>query len=44
MAASYLFPTQSKIKVMEISQASVGEAGAALEAGGIRQRREIIVQ
>lgn len=42
--ASHLFPAQTKMKAMEISQAFVGEAGAALEAGDIRQRREVILQ
>lgn len=42
--ASHLFPTQTKTEVLEISQAFVGEAGTALEAGDIGQRREVIVQ
>lgn len=42
--ASHLFPTQTETEVVEISQAFVGEASAALEAGDIGQRREVIVQ
>ena len=42
--ASHLFPTQTHIEAMEIPQAFVGEAGAAVEAGDVGQRREVIVQ
>lgn len=40
---SYLLPTQANVKVMEISEAFVGEAGTALEAGDVGQSREVIV-
>lgn len=42
--ASHLFPTQTHVKAMEISQAFVGEARAAVKAGDVGQRREVIVQ
>lgn len=44
MSASHLFPTQTQIKAVEVSQAFAGEAGAAVEAGDVGQRREVIVQ
>lgn len=41
---SHLCPTQAQIKAMEVPQAFVGEAGAAMDAGDVGQRREIVVQ
>lgn len=43
ITASHLFPTQTQIKAIEISQAFAGEAGAAVEAGDVGQRRKVIV-
>lgn len=44
ITASHLCPTQTNVKMLKISQASVGEAGAAVEAGDIGQSREVIMQ
>lgn len=44
MGISHLLATQSHIKAVEISEAFAGEAGAAVEAGDVGQRREVIVQ
>lgn len=41
---SHLFATQTQVEVLEISQASAGEAWAALEAGDVGQRREVVAQ
>lgn len=41
---SHLCPTQAQIKAMEVPQAFAGEAGAAMDAGDVGQRREIVVQ
>lgn len=40
----HLFSTQTHIKALEIFQAFAGEAGAALDAGDVGQRREVVVQ
>ena len=41
---SHLFPTQPEVEVLEVSQASVGEAGAASEACEVGQGGEVVVQ
>lgn len=42
--SSHLHPAETYAVALEISQAFGGEAGAALEAGDIDQRREVVVQ
>lgn len=41
---SHLLSTQTKIKALEIFQASASEAWAAVEAGHVGQRSEVVVQ
>lgn len=41
---SHLCPAQAHVKAVEIPQTFAGEAGAAVEAGDVSQRREVVVQ
>ena len=41
---SHLFPTQPEVEVLEVSQASAGEAGAAPEPCEVGQGGEVVEQ